>query len=68
MLIAAGLRTGDIAYVEKEDGSKAGEDFFVISDRIKELIKYKGFQAGLQARQGRSDARRSRLPSSRLSS
>lgn len=36
------LRTGDIAYIEREDG-KDGE-FFVISDRIKELIKFKGFQ------------------------
>ena len=30
------LRTGDIAYVK--------DDFFFISDRLKELIKYKGFQ------------------------
>lgn len=34
------LRTGDLAYYDKEE-------FFYIVDRLKELIKYKGYQVGV---------------------
>ena len=34
------LHTGDIAHYDEDE-------FFFIVDRIKELIKYKGFQVGL---------------------